>query len=751
MERWLNRKPGMASETGAAAGVTAAGQSPPMPSDLAEVVLNCSPDRIDLIDALGRLRLMNAPGRRLMHLQDGDDPVGSSWLELWPAGDQPVAEEALQTARSRGVAHFAAYCPTARGEPRWWDVTINAVREADGSVAWLVATARDVSAYRNIEGSLRESEQRFRALADNMAQFAWMADWTGSIFWYNQRWFDYTGTTLEQMRGWGWRDVHHPDHIERVVQRITHCFGTGEVWEDVFPLRGADGEYRWFLSRAMPIRDETGRVMLWCGTNTDINDQRAAGQRLRQLARILEMSHEAILVWDPERGIIVWNRGCEELYGFSRAEAIGARSHDLLQTRRLISHEAFEVLLREEGEWAGELMHTAKNGAEVWVESRQELIPVGGSHVVLETNRDISERRRSDEIRSLLVAELNHRVKNTLAIVQSIATQTARGADNVGQYVAKLTGRLQSLAGAHSVLTDAHWSGASLTELVTLQLSAALGDTRNVTVQGRPDVQLPPQTALQLTLVLHELATNALRHGALSRADGEVRIEWELAAEGDRRLRMRWSEHGGPPVCTPAARGFGSLLIERTSQSPHLTARLQFVPTGLVCAIDVNLAEVPADLYFDPSREGLRRMPPPTVRAPRASARRRVMVIADDLLEAMHLEDLLTSAGYLVLRSVFTAEEANMALDEPACDLAVIDVDLGGLAAVPQLTAGLDARRIGFVLITDRPEGVQAAAGRGVRVIGKPLHGAQLVAALREAAGQMHATTLGAQKGEDVD
>jgi PAS domain S-box-containing protein len=129
---------------------------------------------------------------------------------------------------------------------------------------------------------MQESEERFRALADNIPQLAWMAEAQGSIFWYNQRWFDYTGTTLEEMRGWGWQKVHHPDHEQRVVEKFKHCLETGDVWEDTFPLRGADGEYHWFLSRAMPIRDEHGMVLRWFGTNTDITERKRLDQVLQE-------------------------------------------------------------------------------------------------------------------------------------------------------------------------------------------------------------------------------------------------------------------------------------------------------------------------------------------------------------------------------------------------------------------------------------------------------------------------------------
>jgi PAS domain S-box-containing protein len=141
----------------------------------------------------------------------------------------------------------------------------------------------DISEAKKSEAALRSSELTFRTLADNIPQLAWMADSRGDIFWYNSRWFAYTGTTLEEMRGWGWAAVHHPDHVERVVARY-RCQIVDEqcTWEDTFPLCGADGQYRWFLSRAVPVRDADARVLRWLGTNTDITLQREAEEALQQ-------------------------------------------------------------------------------------------------------------------------------------------------------------------------------------------------------------------------------------------------------------------------------------------------------------------------------------------------------------------------------------------------------------------------------------------------------------------------------------
>jgi PAS domain S-box-containing protein len=158
-------------------------------------------------------------------------------------------------------------------------------RDASGKAVRMIGSMLDLTERHQAEAALRESKERFEALADNMSQLAWMGDETGALFWYNQRWFDYTGTTFEEMQGWGWRKVHHPDHLERVVERFKQAITKGTVWEDTFPLRSKTGEYRWFLSRAHPIRDDTGQVRRWFGTNTDITEQLDAEEQLKEALR----------------------------------------------------------------------------------------------------------------------------------------------------------------------------------------------------------------------------------------------------------------------------------------------------------------------------------------------------------------------------------------------------------------------------------------------------------------------------------
>ncbi|HEY1298522.1 MAG TPA: PAS domain-containing protein [Chloroflexota bacterium] len=180
----------------------------------------------------------------------------------------------IGTALETGELHLTYRGVWPNGEVHWYEAVGTLTRDADGQGVALRGVCRDVTLRTRAEQNLRESEERFRTLADNSAQFAWMADSTGARFWYNQRWYDFTGTTLEQMEGWGWTKVHHPDHVERVVQGTKRAWESHTPWEDTFPLRGQDGLYRWFLARAVPIRDQHGQIVRWLGTDTDITERR---------------------------------------------------------------------------------------------------------------------------------------------------------------------------------------------------------------------------------------------------------------------------------------------------------------------------------------------------------------------------------------------------------------------------------------------------------------------------------------------
>nr|WP_229496213.1 ATP-binding protein [Massilia polaris] len=156
-------------------------------------------------------------------------------------------------------------------------------------VLGMVGVVHDISTRKSAEDALRQSEEMMRALANSIPQLAWMAEQNGAIVWFNERWYDYTGTTPEQMVGWGWQSVHDPDVLPQVLQRWNESIATGKPFDMEFPIRGADGEYRWFLTRVNAVRDRDGKVLSWFGTNTDVDQVKRVEQALREESNVLEL------------------------------------------------------------------------------------------------------------------------------------------------------------------------------------------------------------------------------------------------------------------------------------------------------------------------------------------------------------------------------------------------------------------------------------------------------------------------------
>jgi two-component system CheB/CheR fusion protein len=203
---------------------------------------------------------------------------------------------------------------------------------------------------------------------------------------------------------------------------------------------------------------------------------------------------------------------------------------------------------------------------------------------------DVTDRKAWEERQKLLLGELSHRIKNTLAVVQSIAHQTQRHTKSPEDFVSRFDGRLRALGSAHTLLVDSDWRGADLGALARDQLGPYVADNPDrVRIEGEA-VTLPPDLATPFGLVLHELATNAVKHGALSRPAGSVNLRWHVESRNNRRtLTVFWTERGGPPVQRPTTSGFGGTLIEKSI--PNAIVRREFRPEGVACAIEIPLAE----------------------------------------------------------------------------------------------------------------------------------------------------------------
>jgi PAS domain S-box-containing protein len=492
------------------------------------------------------------------------------------------------------------------GTPKdvWLNLDYSPVRDETGNVAGVLAIVVETTQWVLAERAQRESESRFRTLADNIAAFAWMADATGAIFWYNKRWYDYTGAAVDEARRWCWRKLQHPDHADRVTDKIERCLDTGEVWEDTFPLKGRDGLYRWFLSRAMPIRDEDGNVVRWFGTNTDITEHLEEAERNAQLATIVATSADAIISMSNEGIILSWNPGAERMFGYTADEAIGQSERLLFAEDADAEFEDKYRHLRHGDQVLRDTLRRRKDGTliDVAINAAPMRRPDGRILGFSAVFRDVTERKRVETHLRMVMRELSHRTKNLLAVIIAMVRQTARASNDVAVLQSELIKRLQSLSASHDLLVAEDWAGASLEELIRAVLQPFIGTSAGALLCEGPKVVVNATAAQNLGLALHELATNAAKYGALSTPAGQVRITWAIETDGSEsgteaaggeavRLRLTWAERGGPSVTPPKIKGFGRVVIERVAaQALSASVAYDFPPEGVRWSIAIPVA-----------------------------------------------------------------------------------------------------------------------------------------------------------------
>ena len=224
---------------------------------------------------------------------DAAEMVGKSITILIPPGRENEEPAILaRLVNGERIEHYETVRVSKDGTPLHVSLSVSPILNAQGQIVGASKISRDITARKHAEEALRHSEDELRALANSMPQLAWMAEPDGHIFWYNHRWYEYTGTNFEQMQGWGWQSVHDPKMLPLVVERWKQSLATGEPFDMEFPLRGADGVFRWFLTRVNPVRGSEGRITRWFGTNTDVDAVRKAQEALREETRILELLND---------------------------------------------------------------------------------------------------------------------------------------------------------------------------------------------------------------------------------------------------------------------------------------------------------------------------------------------------------------------------------------------------------------------------------------------------------------------------
>ena len=305
---------------------------------------------------------------------------------------------------------------------------------------------------------------------------------------------------------------------------------------------------------------------------------------------------------------------------------------------------------------------------------------------------DITDRKEADERQVLLAREVDHRARNALAVIQSIIRLTR--AKSVEEYVQAIEGRIKALARAHTLLSDSRWRGADLATLVGEELAPYRASDK-IQYNG-PDISLQPATAQGLALALHELATNAAKHGALSSPAGKVSLEWALDSDA---LILRWSEEDGPRIFEPSSRSFGlKVIVASIEQQLGGKAAFDWNPEGLRCAFAIPRTELMKSRVFNPSlitNDGNGA----TVVDLKRKDKPRVLLVEDEALVAMMIQDTLAEFGFQVIGPLSTASEALAAARENHFDAAVLDISLGD-GLVYTVAEILGVRGVPFVFVT---------------------------------------------------
>jgi two-component system CheB/CheR fusion protein len=339
------------------------------------------------------------------------------------------------------------------------------------------------------------------------------------------------------------------------------------------------------------LKDADGRITGGINILMDITDRIRADHTDAHLGAIVESSDDAIISKNLSGIILSWNKGAERLFGHTAEEAVGQHVSMLIpEDRRNEEPGIIERIRRGERIDHYETLRQRKDGSLVEISltvspvKNAEGKVVGASKIA----RDNSERKRAEEAKDLLLHEIKHRVKNTLGTVQAIAAQTFR--EGPRQERDAFTGRLRALSNAHDLLTQQDWDQVSLRGMIHRAL-APFRENRSERFEiSGPDTILGANQALLLAMAIHELATNAVKYGALSNDSGIVTANWTLSGAGDaRKFAMEWRESGGPPVTTPQSKGFGSTLIERALQQEHGRSCFEFRPEGVVCSLEMKL------------------------------------------------------------------------------------------------------------------------------------------------------------------
>ena len=519
--------------------------------------------------------------------------LGKPAEEAWPDAWRALAPAIDRTFQGESLAfrdHAFTIARHGSEEQVWLDFACSPVRDEEGVVVGLLNVTSDCTARVIAQRERDTATVRLRVREGRLAAFVEASSdslYSMSPDWQEMRTFQGRGviadTDAPNVR---WMDAYlFPEDHAAVRGMIEAAIARMEPFEMEHRVRLADGSPGWIFSRAVPVKDAEGRVTEWFAMAADVTARHRAVEQLREseafMRGVLASSNDCIKVLDLDAKLTFMSEGGKRVMEVSDFNAIvGCPWPSFWEKEGHVAAKAAVASARAgvAASFQG-YADTMKGNRRYWdVQVSPILGSDGKPERILSISRDITDLKASEEAREVLAQELAHRMKNSLAMVQAIVTQTLRQAKSMEEGRAAVSQRLSALGRAQDILTRSNFTEADIDEVVATAIDPHRVAEDRIVWSG-PRLTLTSQQALGLSLAIHELATNAAKYGALSNETGRVVMGWRVE---DGVFVFDWGETGGPAVCPPQSRGFGSKLIERIVASYFEgEGRLDFDPSGL--------------------------------------------------------------------------------------------------------------------------------------------------------------------------
>lgn len=556
-----------------------------------------------------------------------------------------------------------------------------------------IARLRSDAARDAAEARLRDSEERFRLMSEQAPAMIWMSDADGKCLHLNRALREFWDVAEEDIAQFDWSETIHPDDAATVGGTIGEALTTQTGVRLQGRFRNAAGEYRFLQTDCRPRFSANGEFIGMIGVNVDVTDRVLAEQALREseerFRALFVTETQGVILLDRDGIVREANSSAERLLGIANRDMVG--KHIKVLNKDVIDENGDP--LPPEQRPAGVARRTGKVVKDVVIGIRRpdgELRWVDMDAVpqwragedepwsVFLLLSDVTEQRRLASAEKTLAAEVNHRAKNMLALVRAIVRLSR--SDSAEAFMKAVEGRIDALARAHSLLSDSKWSDVDLRSLVEEAVAAYRGteESPRITLDG-PPLSLKPAVAQPISLMVHELTTNAAKYGSLSVPEGRIAVAWEID-DAQELLQFTWVESGGPPVAEPEKTSFGSQLIRLTAER-DLDGKVvkEWRREGLRAVIRIPTRHLGTATTWARRTEAQ----PPKRREQGELHDKRILLVEDNAVIASEMCETLEKFGCIVVGPGRTLNEAmRLAADEPI-DAALLDVDLGGAPVYP--------------------------------------------------------------------